>query len=298
MEYIIETNELTKQYPGKLAVDHINMHIKKGDIYGFIGMNGAGKTTAMKMILGLTKVTSGSIKIYGSEDLKAGRRKIGSLIEAPGLYLNASAYENLKRCSYLYGGTEEEIREILKYVGLENTGNRLVSAFSLGMTQRLGIAIALLGNPEILVLDEPINGLDPEGILEIRNTLIRLNKEKGITILISSHLIDELAKITTVYGIIRNGQLVEEISSKELMEKCNKNILIRVDDVDRTLEILHENNFLGAHEVLRELNSIRLYSHYDESNLIIECLVKAGIKVYELSIGGDLEQFFIERMGR
>ncbi|MCR5112675.1 MAG: ATP-binding cassette domain-containing protein [Acholeplasmatales bacterium] len=296
MDYIIETENLTKQFPGKLAVDHINMHIKKGDIYGFIGRNGAGKTTAMKMIAGLTKVTYGSIKLFGSSDLDAGRKKMGILIEDPGIYKNCTAFENLKRFSILSGGTDDDIREILKFVGLADTGNRKAGAFSLGMKQRLGIAIALLGNPELLVLDEPINGLDPEGIKEIRDTLIKLNKEKGITILISSHLLDELAKITNVYGIINNGVLVEEISAEDLRNQFSDSFKVRVDDPNRAVTVLKEAGLLEHYEI--NGMTIKIYDHIHETDVINKCLVNADIKVYEIELGGSFEQYFIERIGK
>ncbi len=297
MEYIIETNNLTKAFPNKVAVDHINMHIKRGDIYGFIGKNGAGKTTAMKAILGLLSVTEGEIKLFGDANLDKARAKIGSLIEAPGLYKNASAYENMKRFSILYGGTDEDIKEILELVGLSDVGNRKAGNFSLGMKQRLGIGIALLGNPEILILDEPINGLDPAGIKEIRDTILKLNKEKNVTFLISSHILDELAKITTRYGIINNGILVEEVDSDVLMERCKKNLRIKVSDVEKAIEILKNNNLLDNYSADRDM--ITMYDHYDDPALVNELLVKAGLKVYELaSSDTGFEDYFIERIGR
>ena len=200
-EYIIETSNLTKTFGSKRACDEVSMHVKRGDIYGFIGKNGAGKTTAMKLILGLLSPNSGEVSLFGKkENLNESRKKIGSLVETPALYNGSSALENMRRFAMLFGGDEQEIRELLELVGLNNTGSKKAGAFSLGMKQRLGIAIAMLGNPEILILDEPVNGLDPAGIKEIRDTILKLNKEKGVTFLISSHLLDELAKITTTYG--------------------------------------------------------------------------------------------------
>ena len=296
MEYIIETKNLTKQFPNKLAVDHIDMHIKRGDIYGFIGRNGAGKTTAMKLILGLLNPTEGEIKLFGDENLNKARTKIGSLIEDPGLYKNATAFENMKRFSILYGGTDEEIKEILKLVGLDKTGKRKAKEFSLGMKQRLGIAISLLGSPEVLVLDEPINGLDPAGIKEIRDTILELNQKKGVTFLISSHILDELAKITTTYGIINDGRL-EEIDAEELMERCRTNLKIKVSDVEKAIEILKSNNLLNNYNSDKE--SITMYDNYDNPALVNELLVKADIKVYELSTSNSgFEDYFIERIGR
>ncbi len=297
MEFIVETKDLTKKFSNKIAVNKINMHIKKGDIYGFIGKNGAGKTTAMKMILGLLNPTDGEILINNSKELDKERRKIGSLIENPGIYKGCTAYENLKRFSIIYGGNDSEIKDILELVGLADTGKKKAGKFSLGMKQRLGIAIALLGNPELLVLDEPINGLDPAGIKEIRDLLVKLNKERGVTILISSHILDELAKITTTYGIINEGSLIEEVSSEELEENCKRNLMVKVNDVEKATKILESNNLLGDFEVKE--NCIYLYSNFDKSALINSVLVKNNIEVSELTnneIG--LEEYFIERLGK
>ncbi len=297
MNYIVETNNLTKKFPNKVAVNKVNMHIKKGDIYGFIGKNGAGKTTTMKMLLGLSNPSEGEIKLFGSSDLNTQRRKIGSLIEAPGLYKNCSAYENMKRFSILYGGNDKEINEILKIVGLGNTGSRKAGNFSLGMKQRLGIAISLLGNPELLILDEPINGLDPSGIKEVRDTILKVNKERGVTFLISSHLLDELGKITTTYGIINDGNLVEEISSEELMKKCKQNLKICVSDVKKAKSILKNNGYLEDYQISG--NNLTLYSNFDKASEINELLVNNGIKVSELTSSNDsFETYFIERIGK
>ena len=297
MEYIIETNNLTKQFPNKLAVDHVDIHIKRGDIYGFIGRNGAGKTTAMKLILGLLNPTDGQIKLFGTTDLNKNRHKIGSLIEEPGLYKNASAFENMKLFSILYGGDDEKIKELLKLVGLDNVGNRKAKDFSLGMKQRLGIAIALLGDPEILILDEPINGLDPAGIKEIRDTILELNQKKNVTFLISSHILDELAKITTTYGIINDGRLIEEVDANELMDRCRTNLKIRVSNVDEALKLLKENDLLDNYS--NDADYITLYDHFDKPEQINELLVKNGIKVFELSTSNSgFEDYFIERIGR
>ena len=296
-EYVIETSNLTKKFSNKAVVDKVSMHVRKGDIYGFIGKNGAGKTTTMKMILGLLNVTEGEIKINGSNNLDKERSKIGSLIENAGLYKNATAFENMKRFSILYGGSDTEIKEILEFVGLAQTGSKKAGQFSLGMKQRLGIAIALLGNPEILILDEPINGLDPQGIKEIRDLIIKLNKERGVTFLISSHILDELAKITTRYGIINSGELVEEIDAKELLNRSKKNLKITVNDINKSLELLKNNNFLNEYEV--KDNSIILYGDFKESSLINKLLVENNISVSELTTNEDaFEEYFIERIGK
>ena len=297
MEYIIETKNLTKTFPNKLAVDHVNMHVKRGDIYGFIGKNGAGKTTTMKLILGLINPSEGEITLFGSKDLNKQRVKLGSLIEAPGLYKNATAYENMKRFSILYGGTDKEINDILNLVGLGNVGSRKAGNFSLGMRQRLGIAIALLGNPEVLILDEPINGLDPAGIKEIRDTIVRLNKERNVTFLISSHLLDELAKVTTTYGIVNDGKLVEEIAADELMERCKQNLKIKVSNVKKSISILKANNLLDRYD--SDEHTITMFDNFDKPSLINELLVQGGIQVEELtSSNSGFEDYFIERIGR
>ena len=297
MEYIIETNNLTKAFPNKLAVDHVNMHVKRGDIYGFIGKNGAGKTTTMKLILGLLHPSEGAVTLFGSQDLNQHRRKLGSLIEAPGLYKNATAYENMKRFSLIYGGADKEIKEILNLVGLAGVGRRKAGNFSLGMRQRLGIAIALLGNPEALILDEPFNGLDPSGIKEIRDTIVRLNKERNVTFLISSHLLDELAKITTTYGIVNDGRLVEEIAADVLMERCKQNLRVKVSDVGKAISVLKANNLLDRYD--SDAHTITMFDNYDQPARINELLVRSGIHVEELTASSSgFEDYFIERIGR
>ena len=226
MESVLKTNGIIKKFGNNTILNGINMNINKGDIYGFIGKNGSGKTTFMRVVLSLTQKNDGEVVFFNDKKIEDVGLKVGSLIETPGLYKNASAYENLKRFSILYGADESKINELLELVGLANTGNRKAKDFSLGMRQRLGIAIALLGDPEFLLLDEPINGLDPEGIKEIRDVIVKLNREKNITFLISSHLLDELSKIVTRYGILNNGVLLEEISAEELKEKCHNKLII------------------------------------------------------------------------
>ncbi|HCY67301.1 MAG TPA: bacitracin ABC transporter ATP-binding protein [Firmicutes bacterium] len=297
MEYIIETEGLTKRYGKRLCVNNISIHIAKGDIYGFIGRNGAGKTTAMRLILGLARPTSGKIKLFNSNDLNAQRKKIGSLIEAPGLYKRCSALENMKRFSILYGGDDKEIEELLSFVGLNGVGNKKVGQFSLGMKQRLGIAIALLGNPEVLILDEPVNGLDPAGIKEVRDLLLKLNKEKNVTIMISSHLLDELAKITTKYGIINNGVLVEEIDAQKLMERCKNNIVISCDRLLEAKELLESELKLTNISIVND--KLHIVDEIESTVEINTLLVKNDFKVHEITINkNSFEDYFIERLGR
>lgn len=296
MEYVIQTKNLTKSFPHKLAVDHVDMNIKRGDIYGFIGKNGAGKTTTMKLILGLCQPNEGEITLFGEKNLSRGRARIGSLIEAPGLYKNATAIENMKRFSMIFGGTDRESMELLELVGLGDAANRKAGGFSLGMKQRLGIAISLLGKPEILVLDEPINGLDPAGIKEIRDTIVKLNRERGVTFLISSHLLDELAKVTTTYGIINDGKLVEEVDAAELMERCRNNLRVRVSDPEKAVAVLEKNRMLGNYTA--DENTLLLYDHFDHPEVINELLVTNGVRVSELAAStSGFEDYFIERIG-
>lgn len=296
MEYVLRTKSLTKKFGSKIAVNAVDMNVAKGDIYGFIGRNGAGKTTAMKLILGLLNATEGEIELFGGEPLEKARGRIGSLIEAPGIYKNCTAYENMKRFSIIYGGTDEDIAQLLKFVGLENTGNKKAGRFSLGMKQRLGMAIAMLGNPEFLILDEPINGLDPEGIKDVRNAVLNLNEQKGVTFLISSHLLDELAKIVTRYGIINNGVLTEEISAEDLNAMCESGLKVRVDDVGKAITALLP---LVPQEEIRVSGGELVLPIDVDAATVNELLVKGGVRVSELgAMRGDMEEYFIARLGK
>ncbi len=295
MDCIIETKELVKRYGHNNAVDNVSIHVKNGSIYGLIGKNGAGKTTLMKLLLGLVRSDSGKISLFGSSsDLCKKRISIGSLIEEPALYKSETALENMRRFAILVPTPEEELHKLLELVGLQDAGNKKAGKFSLGMRQRLGIAIALLGKPQLLVLDEPINGLDPAGIKEIRDIILELNS-RGITFLISSHLLDELGKIATVYGIMSDGKLTEEITAEELNERCRTFLSVKTDDPEKAKQAL-----LDWQPDLRletSGSSVHITSEVDASEVII-ALVNAGVRVYEMrneSIG--LEDFFIERLG-
>ena len=222
MDYILETRQLTKKFGNKLAVDHVDMHIRKGDIYGLIGKNGAGKTTIMRMMLSLAFPTSGEIYMFGKPITGTSDVKVGSLIEAPGIFKSYSAYDNLKAFCVLYGIDDAVIEPILRIVGLADTGKKKAGQFSLGMKQRLGIAIALLAEPEIIILDEPVNGLDPQGIADIRNLIKTLNEQYGMTIIISSHILSELEHTATRFGIVNDGQIVAELTTKDLIEINDK----------------------------------------------------------------------------
>lgn len=295
MDYVIETNLLTKKYGSRTVVNQMSVHVKKGDIYGLIGRNGAGKTTLMRLLLGLSFPNSGEIKLFGGENIDSARRKIGSLIEAPAIYKNETAFENMKRFACLAPTSDDEIKRLLDFVGLGNTAGKKTANFSLGMKQRLGIAIALLGNPEILILDEPINGLDPAGIKEIRNTIMELNA-KGVTFMISSHILDELGKIATSYGIVNDGVL-EEISAEELKMRCRSLLKIVVDDGNKAAEIIREH--FPDFNVTKKDNVLEISSEVNDASAINKTLVGAGVSVYELTNEKvEFEDYFIERLGK
>ena len=243
MEYILQTNSLTKKYKNFQALNGLSMHVPKGSIYGFVGKNGAGKTTLIRLICGLQEPTSGDFSLYdiqnNSRNIVKSRRRMGAVVETPSIYMDMTAEENLKQ-QYLILGlpSYDGIQELLKLVGLENTGKKKAKNFSLGMTQRLGIAIALAGDPDFLVLDEPVNGLDPQGIVEMRELLLKLNRERQITILISSHILDELSRLATHYGIIDQGRMVKELSAEDLETFCRKCVRMEVTDTKALTRVL------------------------------------------------------------
>lgn len=235
MEYILTAGNLKKQYKSFTALNGFSMHVPKGAIYGFVGKNGAGKTTLIRLICGLQEPTSGEYSIYGisnnQKDIMKSRRRMGAVVETPSVYLDMTADENIREQYRTLGlPSFEGIDELLKLVGLENTGKKKAKNFSLGMRQRLGIAIALAGDPDFLVLDEPVNGLDPQGIIEMRELILKLNRERQITVLISSHILDELSRLATHYGFIDRGQMVKEISAHELEAACRKCMRVEVSD--------------------------------------------------------------------
>ena len=296
-ENVVEINNLCKTYKDTKAVAHVNMTIKKGDIYGFIGRNGAGKSTTLKMIVGLIFPTSGQIKLFGESRNKFTDRRIGSLIENPGLYPNLSAYDNMELKAIALGlKDKEKIIELLNLVKLDYKSKKIVKKFSLGMKQRLAIALALLGNPDLLILDEPINGLDPEGIRQIREVIQYLNENKKMTIIISSHILGELSKIATRYGIIRDGPMIEEISAKELDQKCRDYLLLKVEQVEKAIPLLE--NDLGIYDyIVHENNEIRIYDNIESSKINL-VLTKHNIKINQIYYQKqDLESYFLEKIG-
>ncbi len=299
MDYILETQNLTKHFGKNVAVDNVSLHIKKGDVYGLIGKNGAGKTTIMRILSGLANSDSGSFSFCGcsGKEISKVKNKMGILIEAPGLFPNMSAADNLKYHSIVAGKYEKnQADKLLELVGLSTAGKKCVKNFSLGMKQRLGIAVALTGDPELLMLDEPINGLDPQGIVQVRDTITRLNKEKNITIVISSHILEELSKIATNYGIIHNGNLITELTKDELMEKCNGYIELRTDDTQKASKIL-ESNGISTYKIIDQ-NIINIFEICERSGEINKNLVTNGITVNEISIRNEsLENFYINITG-
>ena len=295
-EYVLQTHDLTKTYARKNAVDHINLKIRKGDIYGFIGKNGAGKTTTIKMIVGLSNPTSGKIELFGSTDLNEGRKRIGTVIENPALYPYLTARQNIEAQRIMKGVTDKSITDdLLEIVGLKDTGRKKAKNFSLGMKQRLAIALALVGDPEFLLLDEPINGLDPTGIKDIRELILKLNREAGITVLISSHILGELAKISTSYGVISNGALIEQFTAEELKNRVRDCLKITVNNPEKAVSVLKDS--LGISDIQVEGNSIRVYEMLDKSVDINSILESNDIIVqfFEKETG-DYENEFIKLM--
>ena len=243
MDYILTTDGLGKQYRHFKALNGLSMHVPKGGIYGFVGRNGAGKTTLIRLICGLQEPTSGSFTLYGikndDKNIVKSRRRMGAVVETPSIYLDMTAEENLKAQYRVLGMPSfDGISELLKLVGLENTGKKKAKNFSLGMKQRLGIAVALAGDPDFLVLDEPTNGLDPQGIIEMRELILKLNRERQITVLISSHILDELGRLATHYGIIDAGHMVKELSAEELEAACRKCMRVTVSDTKSLARVL------------------------------------------------------------
>ena len=299
MEIVLETNNLEKKYKDFRALNHTNIHIEKGAIYGLIGKNGAGKTTLIRIICGLQEPTSGSYIIYGkrnnSNDIINARKRMGAIIETPSIYGEMTARDNIILQYKIVGMPEYDgVNELLKLVGLENTGKKKAKDFSLGMKQRLGIAIALANNPDFLILDEPINGLDPQGIIEIRELILKLNKEKRITILISSHYLDELSKIATHYGFLDSGSIIQEITSEELMKKMEHKLILKVSDEKEFVKYFEKNKI--SYEVV-DNKTINVYGKYNLSKFINE-LSKKNLIADEIHEQQEsLENYYMNLIG-
>lgn len=300
-EHILETHGLSKQYKDKRVLDNIDMSIKKGSIYGFIGQNGAGKSTLIRLITGLAFPTEGEFRLFSSSDRREfteAKSRIGVMIEAPALYMNMTARENLEVHRLLKGVPgKQSIEKTLELVDLLDTGKKKVKNFSLGMKQRLGIAIALLGDPEFLILDEPINGLDPMGVVAVRKLLKKLNSDYDITILISSHILSELHLLATDYGIIHQGRLMEQLTAKELDDKSQKYIHIKVDDASKASTVLQ--NILGTNNFeVKADHSIRLLDFVEEPTKVSKALTENNLLIEEfMPMGEDLESYFSHLIG-
>lgn len=299
MEYLLTTNGLTKQYGRHKAVNAVNLHIRQGDIYGLIGRNGAGKTTILKMLSGLAAPTEGEFSLFG----KTGRdsyeymSRVGTLIEEPGIYPNMSAAENLRlKCLAVGVRKKGTVDELLRTVGLADVGKKKVKKFSLGMKQRLGIALALAGNPDLVILDEPINGLDPQGIAEIRETFLRLNKEKNITFIISSHILEELSKIASNYGMIHDGVLLQEMTREELLSKCSERIELKTNDTRKACTVL-EGMGIEKYKVV-DADTIQIFERLNDGGDITMALAGNGVKTMGITVKNEaLEDYYLNLTG-
>ncbi len=299
MQYVLQTNALTKQYRHFKALAGLTMNVPKGAIYGFVGKNGAGKTTLIRVICGLQSPTSGGYSLYDTDYtaplIGKARRRMGAVVETPSIYLDMTARENLRQQYLVLGRPSfEGIEELLALVGLSDTGGKKAKNFSLGMRQRLGIAIALAGNPDFLVLDEPVNGLDPEGIVEIRELILKLNREHEITVLISSHILDELSRLATHYGFIDAGHMVKEISAADLEAACRKCVHVTVSD---TAALSHVLDSLSLEYRIDSDTEADIYGEPVVSTLALR-LNEVGCELYSMQERDEnLESYYIRLIG-
>ena len=299
MEYILTADSLSKHYRHFKALSDLSIHVPKGAIYGFIGKNGAGKTTLIRLICGLQEPTSGNYKLYGVKNtdsrINRCRRRMGAVIETPSIYMDMTAEENLKEQYRIIGLPDfDSIPELLKLTGLENTGKKKAKNFSLGMRQRLGIALALAGDPDFLVLDEPTNGLDPQGIIEIRELILKLNKERKITFLISSHILDELAKLATHYGFIDSGHLIKEISAKELEDSCRKCMRLTVTDIRALARVLEEKGM--EYRIISD-SEADVFGSVELTELVMSLAADGCRVLSQVEKDESLESYYINLMG-
>jgi ABC-2 type transport system ATP-binding protein len=302
MEYVLQAASLTKSYGGKRVLNGVDMNIRRGDIYGFVGENGSGKTTVIRLITGLIYKESGEFSLFGAKDtdpeILASRARIGAIVESPSIYLNMSAKQNLFMQSGILGISDEaKCKEMLSTVGLGDLWDSKKHAgdFSLGMRQRLGIAMALLGDPEFIILDEPMNGLDPTGIVEIRELILRLNRDMGITFLISSHILTELALVATRYGIISHGRILQEISAEELENACTLTTLIKTTDRAALLSLLTPD--FSYTEMSAIDNGVRIEGEID-LNAVLAKIIAAGIKITSVNTHrSSIEEYYLSLTG-
>ena len=297
MEYILQTDNLSKVYGTKTVLNHVSIHVPKKSIYGLVGKNGAGKTTLMRIICGLTQQSEGSYTLLGKSNDDAARNNMGVLIEKPGIYEHMTALENLRYFSLLFGLQSQDHHKILEMVGLQNAGKKKARQFSLGMKQRLGIAISLLGNPDFLILDEPINGLDPEGVYEMRKMLATLNREHGTTIMIASHILSELHKLATDYAIIDGGCLIDEFSKETLERACSSGVQVTVEPESlQNAQTLIASRYPNVRCEVLSNQSLRLHEKINPADLN-QFLVEHNVRVCGLgSNEEDIEKFFVEKL--
>lgn len=297
MEYILQTDNLSKVYGTKTVLNHVSIHVPKKSIYGLVGKNGAGKTTLMRIICGLTQQSEGSYTLLGKSNDDAARNNMGVLIEKPGIYEHMTALENLRYFSLLFGLQSQDHHKILEMVGLQNAGKKKARQFSLGMKQRLGIAISLLGNPDFLILDEPINGLDPEGVYEMRKMLATLNREHGTTIMIASHILSELHKLATDYAIIDGGCLIDEFSKETLECACSSGVQVTVEPESlQNAQTLIASRYPDVRCEVLSNQSLRLHEKINPADLN-QFLVEHNVRVCGLgSNEEDIEKFFVEKL--
>ncbi|EMF0386841.1 ATP-binding cassette domain-containing protein, partial [Enterococcus faecium] len=295
-ETVLKATGITKKYGAAKALDKVSIEIKRGMIYGLIGENGAGKSTFMRTIMGLISIDEGSIELFGTTDLQAARRRMGQSIETPALYPELTARDNLRIQAANGGVSDREIEDLLKMMRLENTGKKKAKNFSLGMRQRLAIANALITNPEFLILDEPTNGMDPAGMAEMREIIQRLVKERGITVLLSSHLLDELSQIATHYGILHEGHLIKELSKEELAQESRQFIKIDTSATEQAVTVLDS---LGYRDYfVQSSRVIQLFEGIDQVAAINQALVEAKVPVDGIHlVGQKLEDYFLQLTG-
>jgi ABC-2 type transport system ATP-binding protein len=301
-EYVLKTNNLTKKFHSFTALKDVSINLEAGKIYGLIGQNGAGKTTLMRLIAGLSFPTEGNIELFGhsgEKEIQAELKRIGCLIEYPSFNGNMTAKENLKLHRIVRGIPNKELdMELLEIVGLKDVDKKKkVKNFSLGMKQRLGIAIALIGNPELLILDEPVNGLDPIGVVEVRNLIRKMSEERHMAILISSHNLPELYQTATDYIIIDKGEIKETLTLEELEECCQRNICIECANPEKLVEVLETKLNTTNYKVMPN-KSIKLYDYLEEKELVARTIIENGIVPTGFYSGGDtLENYFISVIG-
>ncbi len=300
MKYVLEANGIYKNYGHFRALDGLTMHVPEGAIYGFVGKNGAGKTTLIRIICGLQSPSSGEYKLWGisngDKSIRKSRRRMGAVVETPSIYLDMTAEDNLKQqCKILGLPSYDGIGELLRLVGLENTGKKKARNFSLGMKQRLGIAVALCADPDFLVLDEPINGLDPQGIVEIRELILKLNRERRITVLISSHILDELSKLATHYGFIDSGHIVKEMSAAEVEAACRKCVRVEVTNVSALASLMDEMSV--DYRIISD-SCADVYAKLGVSELAAKLEAKNCEIISMTEHDESLESFYIGLVGR